>query len=143
MNQQLLAQANAAFRFVVEIEGISEAVFTECTLPSLELEVEELKEGGLNTFVHMLPGQRKSSRLTLKNGVGKSSLMEWCRNTMEGKFQFKTVSVRLLDTKRQEVAVWNIQKAYPVKWTGPSLKTDDNSIAIQTLELACGEVTVT
>ncbi len=143
MNQQLLAQANAAFRFVVEIGGQPEAAFTECTLPILELEVEELKEGGLNTFVHQLPGQRKSSRLTLKNGVGKGSLIEWCKKTMQGKFERKSVTIRLLDSKRAEVAVWNIENAYPLKWAGPQLKSDDRAIAIQTLELACADVTVT
>jgi hypothetical protein len=36
----------------------------------------------------------------------------------------------------------NIEQAYPVKWTGPTLKTDDNTVAIQTIELACGEITI-
>ncbi len=143
MNQQLLGQANAAFRFVVKIGDSAEAVFTECTLPVLELEVEELKEGGLNNHVHQLPGPRKSARLTLKNGVGKSSIVEWCKKAMAGTFEKKGVTVMLLDAARNPVITWNIEEAYPIKWTGPNLKSDDNSIAIQTLELACGPITVT
>jgi phage tail-like protein len=141
--QQLLSQAHAAFRFVVEIAGEKEAVFTECTLPVVELEIEEVKEGGLNEFIHQLPGHRKSARLTLKSGVGKSSLVTWCNETMAGKFKTKTVTIRLLDTQKSVVASWDILNAYPIKWTGPSLKSDDNSVAIQTLELACGQISVT
>jgi phage tail-like protein len=48
----------------------------------------------------------------------------------------------LLDLTHQPLMVWNIQDAYPIKWTGPQLKSDGNTIAIQTLELVCGEVTV-
>jgi phage tail-like protein len=142
MSDKLLAQANAVFRFVIEIDGTPEAAFIECTLPILELEVEEVKEGGLNTFVHQLPGQRKSARLILKNGVGKTSLVQWYRETMEGQIKRKSISVRLLDSMRSEVAVWNIENAYPIKWVGPQLQASENSIAIQTLEMACGEVTV-
>lgn len=143
MNQQLLAQANAAFRFVVKIGDSAEAAFTECTLPALELEVEEIKEGGVNDYVRQLPGPRKSARLTLKNGIGKGAIVEWCTKTMAGTFEKKGVTVVLLDVARNPVITWNIEAAYPIKWIGPNLKSDDNTIAIQTLELACGPITVT
>lgn len=142
MNAQLLAQANAAFRFVVEIEKKREAVFTECTLPVLELELEEVKEGGQNEYVRQLPGQRKASKLTLKNGVSKSTLATWCKNTMEGKFERKSITVHLLDVEHEVIITWDIERAYPIKWVGPTLKSDDNSIAIQTLEFACEAVKV-
>ena len=141
MNSQLLAQTNAAFRFIVDVGGVK-AAFTECTLPVMELETEEIKEGGLNDTLRIVPGRRKSARITLKNGVGKSDIVAWCSKTMGGKFERKKITVTLQDVEKQTVAVWNIEDAYPTKWTGPQLKADANSIAIQTLELACGAVTV-
>jgi phage tail-like protein len=42
----------------------------------------------------------------------------------------------------QVVAVWNIEEAFPVQWTGPELRASENTIAIQTLQLACGEIKV-
>ena len=142
MSDKLFAQTNAAFRFVVEIDGKPEAAFVECTLPILELEIEEVKEGGLNTSVHQLPGRRKSSRLILKNGVGKHALVQWYSETMQGQVKRKSISVRLLDSMKTEVAIWNIEGAYLVKWVGPQLQASENAVAIQTLEMACGEVTV-
>jgi phage tail-like protein len=141
--QELSKSSHAAFRFVVDVDGKRQGVFTECTLPSIEWDVEEVKEGGLNVYTHQLPGRRKGVKLTLKNGVGTDDLVEWYVNTMSEKFARKTVTLALLDAKYNAVMTWEIQGAYPVKWTGPQLKSSDNSIAIQTLELACGEITVT
>ncbi|MEZ4661668.1 MAG: phage tail protein [Caldilineaceae bacterium] len=60
-NSALLGQTHAAFRFVVEIGQDKVAAFTECTLPVLDWQIEELKEGGQNMFVHQLPGPRKTA----------------------------------------------------------------------------------
>jgi phage tail-like protein len=136
------SQANAAFRFVVDVDGERQAAFTECTLPSIELDVEELKEGGLNSYTHQLPGRRKSARITLKNGVGKSNLLGWYIESLVKPVMRKRFTITLLDPQFKPVMVWNIQEAYPVKWSGPNLKSDDNTIAIQSLELVCGEVVV-
>ena len=67
-----------AFRFVVSVDGEAIGAFTECALPTVEWETEEIKEGGLNTFVHQLPGRRKANKITLKNGVGVAQdLVNW------------------------------------------------------------------
>ena len=139
---QLRTLTNPAFRFVVDIDDNRLAAFTECTLPVIEFEVEEIKEGGLNAFTHLLPGRRKAARVSLKNGVGKSELLDWYVEVMGETFNRKSVTITLLDSKKEDVLTWQINGAYPVKWTGPQLKSSDNTIAIQTLELACGEITV-
>jgi len=141
-DEQLLAQTNVAFRFVVEVNDKPWAAFTECTLPVIDWEVEEIKEGGLNTSIHQLPGRRKSARLTLKNGVGRNELWNWCIDVMAEKFERRKIEIQLLDTQGKPFAVWQITEAYPIKWTGPQLKTDANAVAIQTIEFACGEIVV-
>jgi len=141
-NDQIRAQAHASFRFVVDIEGERQAAFTECTLPSIEWDIEDVKEGGLNTYTHQLPGRRKATKVSLKNGVGKSQILDWYIKTMSESVTRKSVTITLVDSTGNSVLVWDIKDACPVKWTGPQLKTDANSIAIQTLELACGEIVV-
>lgn len=133
--------ANAAFRFVVSIDGQGQAAFTECTLPVVEWEIERLKEGGTNNFIHQLPGQRKPATVTLKNGVGKSELMDWCLDIMEGNISRKPVTITLLNSEKKTIMVWDLNDAFPSKWTGPQLQSDSKTLAIQTLELVCGEVT--
>lgn len=72
-------EAIPTFRFLVE-DSVNKdllGVFTECTLPTIEWELEEVKEGGLNHYIHQLPGRRKAARLTLKNGLGRGKIMTW------------------------------------------------------------------
>lgn len=140
-DQKMRAVANAAFRYVVSIDGQLQAAFTECTIPIVEWEVERLKEGGNNTYIHQLPGQRKPASVQLKNGVGKSELMDWYLENMEGTLTRKTITITLLNSEKQPVMVWHVKDVFPTKWTGPQLESDSKTLAIQTLELACGEVT--
>ncbi|MBK6327323.1 MAG: phage tail protein [Chloroflexi bacterium] len=144
--ESMRKEVNPGFRFVVDIAGISHGVFTECTLPSIDWDVEEVKEGGLNTYIHQLPGRRKSARITLKNGVGTSALMDWYIDTMNESFTRRKITVKLLDAKNKlssPLMTWDIEAAYPVKWSGPQLNSGDNTIAIQTLEFACGSISMT
>lgn len=133
------------FRFVVDVDKDRQAAFTECSLPVIEWETEEVKEGGINTSTRLLPGRRRSAKLTLKNGVGNRELLEWYLGALSGEFSRKSVSISLVDLKNgsnKVVAVWNIEEAFPVQWTGPELRSGDTTIAIQSLQLACGEIKV-
>lgn len=141
-NEQLYSQSHVAFRYVVEIDGDKLAAFTECELPQIEWELEEVKEGGLNSYVHQLPGRRKSARLTLKHGVGKGLLFEWYLDTLNENFKTKNITITLLDVTGERVATWDCRNAYPYKWGGPQLKADSNSVAIQTLGFVCADVFV-
>jgi phage tail-like protein len=141
-NEKIRKQTYAAFRFIVDVDGQTQAAFTECTLPVIDWDVTEVKEGGLNTYTHQLPGRRKAGKITLKNGVGKSELIDWFLQTMNENFQRKPVAVTLLDMSSKAVMTWNLDNALPLKWTGPSLKSDSTTIAIQSLEFGCGEISV-
>src|SRR5512135_1092069 len=116
-DKNLRTLTNAAFRFIVDVENNRQGAFTECTLPTIEWEVEEVKEGGLNTYTHQLPGRRKAARITFKNGVGKSKLLEWYIDTMSENITRKPVTITLLDARHGTLLVWDIQDAYPLKWS--------------------------
>lgn len=140
------SHTNPAFRFVVNIENLPQGVFTECTLPVVEWDIMEVKEGGLNTYVHQLPGRRKSARITLKNGLGTSALLDWYIDALEEKFTRRKITIKLLNAKQKlqsPIMTWDIEGAYPVKWTGPQLNSGENTIAIQTLDLACNQILLT
>lgn len=140
LDQQIRMMTNAAFRFVVTVKGVPMGAFTECSLPTIELEVQDVQEGGLNTYTHQLPGRRRPSRVTFRNGVGvMSQMMTWYMQTLQEKFDRHDVTVTLLSGGMVPIIHWHFIDAYPVKWTGPQLRSDDNAIAIQSLELAFGE----
>ena len=59
------------FSFTVQIGDEIQGWFTECSGLTVQREVKEQPEGGVNDFVHQLPGRLKQSNITLKNGLAK------------------------------------------------------------------------
>ena len=128
-------------KFWIEIQGMTEAVFRECSGLTAETEVQEYAEGGLNTYMHKLPGRTKFSNVTLKRGWSQSDeLWKWYRKIINGTIERQSVSVVMYENKGQnagrEVARWNLDQAYPIKWQGPDFRSDGNGTAIETLVLA-------
>jgi phage tail-like protein len=132
----------AAFSFSVELGNGARALFSECTLPSLEVDVLERKEGGFNEGAHLLAGPVKAGRVTLKRGVTQSSeLLQWYRAVATGnpRTAERNITIVMYDAQGQPVLRLNFERAYPVKWSGPSFRSSDSSIAIEALELAFTE----
>jgi phage tail-like protein len=123
-------------RFQVEVDGVVEAGFSECTGLVVETEVEERREGGLNRYVHRLPRGSKYVNLVLKRGLTNSEqLWKWHQEVVGGHLTFRAISVVLADSTGEERWRWNLADAYPAKWVGPELKADGSLVAIETLEL--------
>ena len=132
-------EVHAAFRFAIQIDGVTEAVFTECTLPTLEVEIHEQMEGGLNNAVHQIPGRVRAGTIALKRGITTSSdLLTWYVDVSKGKISDnqRKVSVVMYDSTSEEVLRWSFEGAFPRKWTGPSFSSGNSQIAIESLELA-------
>lgn len=126
-----------SFRFLVEIDGIVTAHASEVTGLQIETETEPYEEGGVNDFVHQLPKRTKYQHITLKRGItDRDELWRWYQEVISGDFKRKNGAIVLMDVTGEGKWRWNFEKAYPVKWTGPDLKADSNSIAFEAVELA-------
>ena len=127
----------AAFRFVVEIEGLVVGGFTEVTGLEMEMEVESYREGGLNAFIHQLPGaMRYPSHLVLRRGLTDAdSFWRWYRDAARGKIERKNGSIVLQTAKGDDAWRWNFIDAYPIRWTGPQLRAASAEIATESVEL--------
>jgi phage tail-like protein len=125
------------FRFRVEIDGIAVAHFSEVSGLQVETETEPYEEGGVNDFVHQLPKRTKFQNITLKRGITDvDTLWQWHQDVVIGKFQRKNGSIILLDEAGEDRWRWNFSNAFPVKWSGPDLRADSNTVAFETVELA-------
>jgi phage tail-like protein len=126
------------FNFLVELEGIAQASFTDCSGLGSETEVIETREGGDNTTVRLLPGKTKYTHITLKWGLTESTeLWDWRQQIVDGNVVRKNGSIVVFDlTNHTEVARWNFVSAWPTKWDGPTFNAKGNDIAIDTLVLA-------
>src|SRR5581483_10292263 len=122
------------FRFLVEIDGIVQAGFSDCSGLSSHVEVVEYREGGDANTVRKLPGKASVTDLSLKRGLTVShELYDWHLAAMNGSIQRKNGSVILQDDSGNEAVRWNFFNAWPNKWEGPSLSAKGNDIAIETL----------
>ncbi|HWQ14143.1 MAG TPA: phage tail protein [Roseiflexaceae bacterium] len=127
----------STYRFWVEIEGINEAAFSECSGLQVETEVFEWEEGGLNTYKHRLPVRTRFSNLTLKRGIASAELWKWYDGVIQGaRIQRRNLSVVLYGYDGMPQVRWDVVQAFPVKWVGPTLKTGAGEAAVETLELA-------
>lgn len=63
--------------------------------------------------------------------------MDWMKEIDPGKATRKTVTIVLLDVEMNEVASWELQRAFPKKYVAPDFNDTSNEIAIESLELVC------
>ena len=127
----------AAFRFLVEIEGLVVGGFSEVSGLQAEIDTDEYREGGVNDCVHHLPKGTKYPRLVLKRGITDSdTLWKWQTNIRNGQIERHTVHIILLDEQRNRKWDWRFVDAYPTKWSGPDFKADSSTSAVESLELA-------
>ncbi len=127
-------------RFLVECDGLLVAGFQEVSGLELTLEVEEVTEGGVNDLVYRLPKGLKAGNLVLKRGISRAELWEWFHQTKKAlafqePLETKTIYLVLLDAAGEEALRFALSGAYPVKWTGPELKADTASVALESLEI--------
>jgi phage tail-like protein len=124
------------FNFAVEIEGLLVGGFSEVSGLESEVQVEDLREGGVNTFVHKLPGQTTYANLVLRHGLTAiSTLWNWYYNTSQGSIQRKNGTIMLLDPQQIPVMWWNFRNALPVRWTGPDFNAANDTVGFESLEL--------
>jgi phage tail-like protein len=129
------------FYFQLSFKG-EDAAFKEVSGISKELSMEEVVCGGENRFKYRLPTVATSQNLVLKRALipEGSKLIDWCASTMDESLAspIKThdVSVSLFDASGTVSVMWTFYNAYPVKYAVSDLKSQENEIVLETIELA-------
>ena len=132
-----LGDAYATCRFYVQLDGSTEALFTEVSGLQIEVTVHNLEEGGNNGFVHRLPGRAKVGNITLKRGMTRSNdFLKWLLEVAAGKITRRHVTIVMYDTGYEAMLRWNFSNAYPTKWSGPQFNAGRSEAAVESLELA-------
>lgn len=125
-------------RFLVEIDGIVQAGFTEASGFGSTVEVVEYREGGDAATVRKLPGRVTYPDITLRWGLTDSrELYEWHMTAISGRIERKNGSIILLDSTGQEKVRWNFFGAWPSRWDGADFNARSNDVAIETLTVTC------
>ena len=131
----------AAFNFLVEIDNVTIAGFSECSGINSETDAIEYRTGNLDITVTKLPGLKKFGNITLKRGMTLSDeITLWRKKVLDGKTERQSGSIVLLNEAREEAVRWNFREAWPRKLEGPALNAKTNEVAIETLELVCEDI---
>jgi phage tail-like protein len=127
------------FHFKVEFANISgEYQFQSVSGLNVELETEQVAEGGENRFKHKLPVSTRYPNLVLKRGIRvDSALTKWCREALED-FDIKptNLTISLLNEEHEPLMSWNVVHAYPIKWSVSEFNAEKSQLAIESIELA-------
>ena len=129
----------SAFNFLVEIDGVTVAGFSECAGLNAESDVIEYRVGSEESDDGAsCPGMKKYTNITLKRGStdrqGPLELAEARPRWQDRAWQ--SGAVVLLNEARQPALRWTFREGWPAKWDGPSLNGKNNEVAIETLEIA-------
>ena len=126
----------SSFRFLVEIDSLVVAGFSEVSGLQAETHIEDYREGGVNDHVHKLPKETTYSNIILKRGITDSEVFwKWHQDVVNGKIERRNGYIVLLDSEKNETWRWNFLDAYPAKWSGPDLRADSDAVAFESIEL--------
>lgn len=128
-----------AYNFKLEIQGITEAHFTEVSNMEVKVTPIAYREAGNSQVVHYVPGQTEYGAITLRYGLTRSrELWDWFMTGVKGKVQRKNCSIIVLDADgTTEVLRWNLINAWAAQWRGAMLNALDQEVAIESLTLVC------
>lgn len=127
-------------RFLLEIDGIVRAGFSQATIPETSNEPIEYREGDEPPTVRKLGGLTSYGNLTLQWGTTPDSteLFEWRKLVEQGNVDEarRNVAVLLLDEESEPGARWEFRAAWPQQYDAPDLDASGNEVAIESMEVA-------
>jgi phage tail-like protein len=110
--------------------------WTKCEGLTVEYDIQEVKEGGNNDYVHRFPGRAKYQNLKLTRPIDADTqkVAAWLASVASDPKR-STAEIAVLDGGGGTVAKWRLQGIYPVRWSGPTLDTGANAVGLEVLEL--------
>jgi phage tail-like protein len=128
----------AQFNFLIEIDGVTRAGFSEASGLTTDSNIMEYREGSeVHGTVRKLPGLIKYNNIVLKRGwTQDKTLWDWRKKVIDGETQRTTGTITLLDEARKPALRWNFREGWPSKWEGPAMNGKTSEVAIETMEIA-------
>ena len=129
--------------FLFEVDGVEIGRFMEISGLEVSVAVEDLEEGGENSYVHKLPGRMSWPNITLKRGITQNdSLLTWLNKSSGEQFAAggnrlarSTAAVTLVGPSAQRLRAWEFNGAFPIRWKGPQFAVDSTEMAVEELEI--------
>ena len=135
------------FRFEVdlgtELQGVA---FQEVSGLDVENQTIEYRKSNSPEFsIEKMPGIAKYGNVTMKRGVfvNDNTFWNWHKEISMNTIKRRTIVIKLLDESGAVTMQWQLLNAWPTKITSTDLKSDGNEVAVDTLEIAHEQLTIT
>ena len=127
------------FYFSVDIDDLTDLPFQEVSGLKVEADNISYRHGNDPSFgTIQMPGIKKSGNLILKKGVFAN---ETLFNSLISKIRLNTykritVVIRLMDETTEPRMTWEINNAFPLKYTSTEMNSESSEAAIESIEFS-------
>jgi phage tail-like protein len=128
-----------SFSFQVSWGSQSKIPFQEVSGLDTETQIIEYRHSNSPAYSTIkMPGIKKFGNVTMKKGifVKDNKFWDWYSQITMNTIARVSVVVQLLDEKSNPTMTWTLTNAWPTKISSPTLKSDGNEVAIQSIEIA-------
>ena len=101
-----------------------------------EVKHESYREGGVNDYEHKLFSHVIYPPLVLERGLALEGLWKWAQRAADGEIERKTIWLRLHDEAGGKAWSWQVESAYPVKWSSGDLDAASPQVLMESVEFA-------
>lgn len=124
--------------------ALADGAFQECSGLDVDVDIQELQEGGRNDGVIRRLGRAKYSNLVLKRGMFyveddvNRELWDWVQDAVSGVRPLRRYDgiVEVMSVGRTVVARWVFERGLPARIAGPQLNAKTGEVAIEELHIA-------
>lgn len=141
MNSETDTGVSLRFKVGIDSEIIGE--FSSCEGLGVEVVLETREEGGNNGMVWQLPTRLKYPNLKLSRPIGLQSrqVLDLFNRMINGYSRDATGTVTVMSANGSVKESYTLTGVMPVRWTGPSLKSESVAVVTETLELSYQGIT--
>lgn len=137
-----MADPGIGYVFRVRIDGVDLGDFTRVEGLGARYDVTQIREGGENSHVHLLPGRIEYENLRITRPVDGSSaaLVSWFVEFQEqlrsnGHLKRSTASVTAVSPSGADVASWSLVGVFPSSYSGPIMEAGHSNVLVESFEL--------
>ena len=123
--------------FIFEVDGVQIGMFAQVSGLELKVDVITYEEGGVNGFVHKLPGRMTWPHIVLRRGVCDSdALFSWTAKTSGPAFEANgnklarsTGAITAIGSDGGRLRAWELQQVFAVRLDRAALRHRHRAVA--------------
>jgi len=131
-------EAGTWFRVTLDGDPVrEEAHFREVTGLNVHIDQAEYLEGGRNDAPHKRPGATRFENIVLKRGTTKSkAFFQWIASAVNRQIKRMNGKIALCSRDGKPLVEWNFEQAWPCRYEGPRLDSQNNEVYLEVVEIA-------